>query len=342
VNLRSSAEVEPAYRGNGPPSVKRRTLLTAAAAIALAPLTRIAHAVANGTQPAQAFLALDSVSRLEIGGGRLEVAFAPGEFALSRSEIMDWIASCAQAVAGYYGRFPVERVRILVRSVDGVGVRGGRAFGHDGAAIRFSLGRESQGMHLERDWVLTHEMVHLAFPSVDQQHHWIEEGLATYVEPVARAQAGLYAPERVWGDLVRGLPQGLPQPGDSGLDHTPTWGRTYWGGALYCVLAEIEIRRRTENRFGLQHALRAIVEAGGNMESHWPLRRALRVGDEAVGAPVLAELYDRMRDAPYSPDLSELWQSLGVIVREGRTRFNDSAPLAQIRRAITAPPSATA
>jgi hypothetical protein len=49
-----------------------------------------------------------------------------------------------------------------------------------------------------------------------------------------------------------------------------------------------------------------------------------------------------MRDAPYSPDLSELWQSLGVIVREGRTRFNDSAPLAQIRRAITAPPSAAA
>lgn len=36
---------------------------------------------------------------------------------------------------------------------------------------------------------MTHEMVHLAFPSVPDQHHWIEEGLATYVEPIARARA---------------------------------------------------------------------------------------------------------------------------------------------------------
>ena len=38
--------------------------------------------------------------------------------------------------------------------------------------------------------MLTHEMVHLAFPSVDDKHHWIEEGIATYVEPIARIQAG--------------------------------------------------------------------------------------------------------------------------------------------------------
>src|SRR5260370_28547747 len=31
---------------------------------------------------------------------------------------------------------------------------------------------------------------HLAFPSVDEKHHWIEEGIATYVEPIARIPAG--------------------------------------------------------------------------------------------------------------------------------------------------------
>ena len=94
---------------------------------------------------------------------------------------------------------------------------------------------------------MTHEMVHLAFPSVPDEHHWIEEGIATYVEPIARAQVGDLSPEIVWRELVDGLPKGLPAPGDHGLDNTHTWGRTYWGGALFCLMADIEIHRRTNN-----------------------------------------------------------------------------------------------
>ena len=63
-----------------------------------------------------------------------------------------------------------------------------------------------------------------------ESHHWIEEGLATYVEPIARARAGGLTPQKVWGDMVDAMPQGLPKPGDRGLDFTHTWGRTYWGG----------------------------------------------------------------------------------------------------------------
>ena len=117
-----------------------------------------------------------------------------------------------------------------------------------GRAITIAVGRASSASDFAEDWVLTHEMVHLAFPSVPEEHHWIEEGSATYVEPIARARTGDLSPEKVWGDLVDGLPKGLPQAGDRGLDFTPTWGRTYWGGALFCLLADIEIRKRTETR----------------------------------------------------------------------------------------------
>jgi hypothetical protein len=119
-------------------------------------------------------------------------------------------------------------------------------------------------------------MVHLALPSVADKHHWIEEGIATYVEPIARVEAGNLDVETVWLELVEGLPQGLPQSGDAGLDYTHTWGRTYWGGALFCLLADLEIRRATANKFGLRDALRAIVSAGGNIETAWPLVRCLR------------------------------------------------------------------
>jgi hypothetical protein len=67
----------------------------------------------------------------------------------------------------------------------------------------------------------------------------------------------------VWRDLIEGLPHGLPRAGDRGLDFTPTWGRTYWGGAMYCLLADVEIRKRTGNRHGLQDALRGVLAGGG-------------------------------------------------------------------------------
>ena len=159
---------------------------------------------------------------------------------------------------------------------------------------------------------MTHEMVHLAFPSVAEAHHWIEEGSATYVEPVARARAGDLTPEKVWGDLVDGLPQGLPGPADRGLDFTPTWGRTYWGGALFCLLADIEIRKRTGNRKGLEDALRAILAAGGTVETEWPLAKALHIGDDATGVPVLSELYEKMKASPFPVDLNALWKEMGV------------------------------
>jgi hypothetical protein len=177
-------------------------------------------------------------------------------------------------------------------------------------------------------------MIHLAFPRVAREHHWIEEGLATYVEPLARFGIGQVSAEHVWHDLVRGLPHGLPKAGDQGLDHTPTWGRTYWGGALFCLLADIEIRQRTANQRGLQEALRAIVAAGGSMVVTWPLSKTFKIGDHAVGVPVLTELYERMSAAPVDVNLVALWQRLGVEAQGDTVIFHDDAPLATVRQAI--------
>jgi hypothetical protein len=276
-------------------------------------------------------------TRLEVGTAVIDVAFAPGEVALPRADIAAWVAARARIVAGYYGRFPVRRLRVLVIPIAGSGVRHGTSFGYRGAAIKLAVGQNATAQQLDRDWILVHEMIHLAFPSQPSQHQWIEEGLATYVEPIARAQAGNLRPEQVWGQFVRAMSQGLPAAGDQGLDRTHTWGRTYWGGALFCLLADIEIRSRTGNHYGLQDALRAIVEAGGNIEQGWPLESVLRVGDRAVGVPVLSDLYERMKAAPAAPDLEELWRRIGIAVKDGKVVYADDAPLAAARTAITAP-----
>jgi hypothetical protein len=274
-------------------------------------------------------------AQLEIGGGKIEVIFSSVPAEPLRGLVLGWVASSARAVTVYYEQFPVSHLQIRLHFFEGRGVRGGRTTGWDGASIAIAVGRTSTASDLTEDWVLTHEMVHLAFPSVSEEHHWIEEGSATYIEPIARARAGDLTPEKVWGDLVDGLPQGLPQPGDRGLDFTPTWGRTYWGGALFCLLADIEIRKRTGNKKGLEDALRAILKAGGTIESDWPLMRTLEIGDHATGVPVLRELYDKMKATPTPLDLSALWKELGVERRGGKIQFDSTAPLAAIRGAIT-------
>src|SRR5262249_14455584 len=159
-----------------------------------------------------------------------------------------------------------------------------------------------------------------------ERHHWIEEGIATYVEPLARVRAGTLAPGKVWSDMVRDMPQGLPEPGDRGLDNTHTWGRTYWGGALFCLLADVEIRKRTGNGKGLEDALRAINHAGGTIEADWPLEHALQIGDQAIGSGVMRELYQKMATAPMPVDLPALWKQLGVERRGDSAVFDDKAP----------------
>jgi hypothetical protein len=275
---------------------------------------------------------------INVGGGTLNVGFAPGELALPRSAFKAWLEKSAKAVSVYFGKFPVTSARILIVPVPGRGVQGGTTFGYRGAAIRLVVGSDVTEADLADDWKAVHEMTHLALPDVDETHLWLAEGIAVYVEPIARVQAGDLTAEKIWGDIVRDVPQGLPKKGDRGLDRTPTWGRTYWGGAIFCLLADVEIRKRTGNGIGLQQALRGILAAGGNHEQDWPVERIFSVADKSAGVTVLSELHAKMRAKPYAPDLDALWRDLGISAADGRVTFDDSAPLAPIRQAITATP----
>jgi len=104
---------------------------------------------------------------------------------------------------------------------------------------------------------------------------------------------------------------------------------------MFCLVADVEIRQQTHNRLGLQDALRAIVAAGGTIDHDWTLPQALAVGDKATGTHVLTDLYAQWKDKPVQYDLSALWTQLGIRAAPDGVEFSDSAPLADIREAIT-------
>jgi len=278
--------------------------------------------------------AAEMTSTLIVEGSHIDVTIQDGKLNLPQSDVIAWVQMAAESVAGYYGRYPVPHLTLRITPFDGHGVRQGMTFGMHGALIKIGLGSDTTKAELMNDWMMTHEMIHLAFPSVADEHHWIEEGISTYVEPIARIRASHMKEEQMWADLVRDMPKGQPQSGDEGLDRTHTWGRTYWGGALFCFDADVEIRRQTHNQRGLQDALRGILGAGGNITNDWELSQALKVGDHATGTTVLTDLYNKMKDHPVTVDLQEKWRQLGVEPDGLGVRLRDDAPEASIRRAI--------
>lgn len=273
------------------------------------------------------------------GGGALQIDFAEGAIDLGRAAVVDRIQMAAHAVSVYYGRFPVAKARVLViPSAGRHGVMQGTTWGAMSgfpAFLRLRVGQRTTVDELKVDWVITHELTHTALASLPDDQHWFEEGLASYVEPIARVQAGELAAKSIWADMVSGMPNGEPVAGDRGLDHTHTWGRTYWGGALFCLSADVEIRRQTRNRYGLQDALRAIVAAGDTIDKEMPVESVLRVGDGATHTRVLEEMYVRWSQTAVPVELEALWQQLGV---KPDGSLDDAAPESAIRRAITATP----
>jgi hypothetical protein len=272
-----------------------------------------------------------SRKRVEVEGGALAIAIDE-DVPIARPDLLDWIERAAACVRSCYGRFPVERVAINVRAggsnIDGV------TYGRDQIVVH--LGSDVTVDDLQNDWVLTHEMFHLGFPTLDDRHIWMNEGLSDYLEPITRARLGQIPVTMAWKGFVDGLPSGLPRRGEGGLDASHRHGRVYWGGNLYWLLADVQIRQQSRHR--LEDALRAILDQGGDASERWEIERVLAVGDRATGTHVLHDLYEQFGRQPGSVDLAALWKSLGVVVRRGSIGVDDSAPLANIRRDLTAAP----
>ncbi|MEO8059868.1 MAG: hypothetical protein ABI671_16260 [Burkholderiales bacterium] len=302
-------------------AARRQWLLSLASASLLA-LPQALIAQSNEAHPL--------VEPLTLGGSQLELQFAPGFDARLRAEATAWVQRSADAVVAYFGRFPVTQVVLLLMPTEGGGVRGGVTYGEPSLLVRVRVGRETTKAQFLDDWIMVHEMIHLAVPRIPRSQNWLQEGLATYVESVARGRAGLVAPATVWHEWAKAMPQGQPQAGDAGLDHTPTWGRTYWGGAMFCLLADVQMLKRSARRAGLQQALQGVLAAGGSYGVAWPVERILATADAAVGQTTMTELYQRMKDSPEPAELDALWRELGVV---GNT-LDDNAPLAAVRRAI--------
>lgn len=275
----------------------------------------------------------------QLGEAQLEVTRLDGALDRSFDEIDEWVRKSAHAVSDFYGVFPVKRASVSLLPIPARdAVVFGKVLPESEPGIAVLLGQHVTRQSLYQDWILVHELFHLGFPSFFQEGKWLDEGLATYYEPIIRVRAGLYTERELWSEWLDDMPQGLPAFTRDGLERARDFRGIYWGGALACLVADVEARKRKLDA-GLEVGLRALRDAGGNACEVWTLAEVVSKVDQALGAPTLEPVVKQHAARGSAFDLPGLFAALGV-ARDaaGVVTFSDAAPLARVRRALTAKP----
>lgn len=276
---------------------------------------------------------------LPVGDAAIDLVTFPGRLRLQQSILQTWIRDSAVAVADYFDGFPLRRTLILAVPVAGRGgVVFGRVRGGGGGSILLRLGEQVRRAELYDDWILVHEMVHLGAPFVTGRSSWLMEGMATYAEPIIRTRAGWRTPEQLWHEFASHMPRGLAALTSESLDAVSSRG-VYWGGALFMLLADLDIRARSRGRASLETCFRAVLRQGGDTTMRWPRQRMLAACDAATGTGTMARLSQRYVSMAGPLDLDALWRDLGVRLLGDGVAFDDTAPRAALRQSITQGPA---
>lgn len=270
---------------------------------------------------------------------RVDVAvLGATRYAMPDADIKSWIEDAAQVTVPLFGRFPVDRSTIFVVPARGESeVVFGKVLSLAGASVVLVVGDRMPSSARRSDWVLVHELFHLGFPTFRGEGRWLGEGLATYYEPILRARAGWTTEAEVFRQFARNMPRGQPASGaGAGLSARDDLDTIYWGGALFCLTADVRIREETRGTKSLDDLIRGLLARGGDATHVWTVKDVVRLGDETTGTSVLSDMYERYAARGERIDIDALMSSLGV-AHDGRDA-DDTRPLAWIRRSIIGGP----
>lgn len=267
--------------------------------------------------------------------GQIDVVIMDGGLDMPLPYLTDWVRQSAAAVASYFDGYSDQHSLLVLVPSPGAGVPFGRVVPGGGISMMVQVGQSASARSLYEQWVLIHEMIHTAMPFIYDNGTWLMEGAATYLEPIIRHRAGWKSEADVWREWIDNMDRGVSGLTRSGLRYG---GSPYWGGALFLLLADIEIRRATNLKLGLEDCMRSTLQSGANGVERWSVQDMLSACDHLTGKPVMQTLAKRYVDAHAPFDLSALWRDLGVTLRDGTIVYDNRAPLAAIRELIVKGP----
>ena len=297
--------------------------------------------------PAVAAFGRFTENLIEVPGSTLHLVVLGVTSKIPADRISEWMLNAAMGVTTLYGKFPVPRARVLVipnaqgnEPVPWAFVqRGG------GPSAQFLINHRLPGEDFVSDWTLFHELAHMLFPYINSQDAWLSEGMASYYQNVLRARRGVITTLDAWQRLHAGFERGRrSQVGATLASATERmyrnagYMRVYWQGAAIMLLADYRLRVRTQGRQSLDRAMAGIAQCCLKEPLQWRGQDLMAKMDEITGTTVFSELYAQHTTSPAFADLTEVYEGLGLVVREKEVQFLDSAPHRELRELIMQTP----
>lgn len=283
---------------------------------------------------------------VDVPGATLRVTLVEGVDEMDNESIVQWIRAAATDVSLAYGRFPNPSPNVVVipvgksRNNNWSAVPFGRVIRDGGETVELQVD-QSQPLHvLLADWTATHEFSHLLLPFVEHKHRWISEGFAQYYQNVLLARAGAYDDLYAWQKISDGYERGRQsRPELSPNEATAGSGRSglmkmYWSGAALALMADVELRERSDGARSLDDVLDRFQECCLPSQRIWSGPDLFAKFDELAGTPVFMPLYRRIADTAGFPDMNAVFERLGLIVTDGKVHIRRGAELHAIRNAI--------
>lgn len=275
---------------------------------------------------------------IDVPGGRWELAILAGQVRANDEQLQAWITRAAQEVAGVdpSGQLPRERLSILlVPTPSAEPAPFGRLLHSEPRSVAILVGQRAPGPDFGDDWLATHELMHSLHPRFDPAIPYLSEGIAAYYQCLGPIRSGRQSAASMWGVLARGVQtgkveaQGYSLPEASRLMHRlPAYGAVYWGGALFALELDLELRRGSEGRVGLSEVLRRL-----RGRPSVTLKDFGRGVDEVAGAPLWAAVAAKHRQGQALARSEALLGALGILP----AGLDDEAPAAAWRARLAAP-----
>ena len=256
---------------------------------------------------------------IKVGNGHFELSVMDDFELLSQEDIQHWVTLSAQGVESILGRFPVERVQIVVAPVRRGNevvpwayiTRGG------GAAVHLFVKTSATLDELPWDWSLPHEMSHFLLPKIKSRETWIIEGLPTYMQHIAMASSGQISKNIAWARLHSGFQKGSKLGGDYSVSEItkqpPRFGtylRVYWGGAAYFFNVDATIRKNSP--LSLAEVIRRYHECCYDPRASVSGKSLLQKFDSIIGSDIFLRRWKTDIEFSLFPDYESTFETLGL------------------------------
>ena len=291
---------------------------------------------------------------IEVPGATLCLSMLTGVEPMDNDEIARWVRATATDVTLAYGRFPSPSTQVVVipvggnRSNDWSAVPFGRVIRDGGETIELQVDQSQPLEVLLTDWTATHEFSHLMLPYIEPKHRWIAEGFAQYYQNVLLSRSGAYEQLYAWQKIYDGYERGRQSRPELSPNEASIGGasgglmKVYWSGAAIALMADVQLREQSHGTESLDDILDRLQACCLPSNRVWSGPELFEQLDELASTPVFMPLYKRFADTAGFPDMSGVFDRLGLTVSDGQVHIKRGAELHAIRDAILATDDATA